>query len=239
MMIYDAASGALQDIAVRERDVLQAYAAGASAQRGDVAQPSSYAFTLDPLSAAAPPDAYFVVAGDRGRTLFTRDGGFAIRDGALVDGQGRAVLGYRDGNAALAPLRVDPVDAALGLADEARIEDDGSVSYERSVVDPRSGKRVTQRAVAGRLALARFAPGTKLQTVDPQHAAAPPNISAHFGRAGDGNFGPVRPFAREGSGVNIDLGLQRLQEAYLALDAIRAAGVAQRGVEKTAMNLLK
>jgi hypothetical protein len=37
----------------------------------------------------------------------------------------------------------------------------------------------------------------------------------------------------------MDLGLQRLQEAYLALDAIRAAGQAQNAVQKMAMDLLK
>ena len=238
-MISNSTARALEDIAVRERDVLQAYAPGAVPQRGDVAQESAPSFVLDPLSAAPPQGAYFVTNDERGRMLFTRDGGFAMRDGALVDRDGRPILGYRDDAAPLAPLRADPVDAALGLAAEAQVEADGSVTYERSTIDPRSGRRDVQRTTLGRVALARFAPGTKLQTVDAQHAGAPAGIAPHLGRAGDGNFDALRPFARESGGVSIDLGLQRLQEAYLALDAIRAADKAQGGVEKTAMDLLK
>ena len=139
----------------------------------------------------------------------------------------------------MAPLHADPVDEALGLVRDARIESDGSVTYERAAIDPRTGRRETRRIAMGRLALARFAPGTKLQAVDAQHAAAPAGVAPHFGRAGDGNFGEIACFARESSGIDIEAGLERLQEAYLALDAIRAAGQARFGLEKTTMDLLK
>lgn len=239
MLISNATTRALDDIAVRERDVLQAYTPGAAPIRGDVAKPVTPQAALDPLSVAPPVDSYFVTSDDRGRMLFTQDGSFKLDDGALVDAQGRPMLGYARDGAPLAPLRADPVDAALGYAKTARVEPDGTVTYERSTIDPRTGLRDAQRAVIGRLALARFAPGTKFQAVDPHHVAAPLGVAPHIGHAGDGNFGAVTPFAREGSGVDIDLGLQRLQEAYLALDAIRAAGTAQGSVEKTTMDLLK
>jgi flagellar basal body rod protein FlgG len=239
MLISNATARALDEIAARERDVLQSYAPGAMPERGDVAKKSDAAPSLDPLSAAPPADAFFVTRDDRGRILFTRDGSFSIRDGALVDEQGRPILGYARDGATLAPLAADRVDAALGFVGGARIEADGSVTYERSTVDPRTGRREVQRASMGRIALARFAPGTKLATVDSQHAAAPLGIVPHIGRPADGNFAGVEPFARESSGIDIDLGLQRLQEAYLALDAMRAAGSAQGGIEKTAMDLLK
>jgi len=228
MLIANSTMRALNDIAERERDVLAEFAPDATPER-----------TANPLSAAPPSGAYFVTSDDRGRRLFTRDGAFAIQDGTLVDPAGRAVLGYADDSAALSPLRVDPVDAALGFASGARIEADGSISYARRTIDPRTGRRELQRETLGLLALARFAPGTKLQPIDAQSAAAPPGIAPHFGKPGDGNFSTLTPFARAGSGVDIDLGLQRLQEAYLALDAIRSAGQAQRSVEKTAMDLLK
>ena len=239
MLISNATSRALDDIAVRERDVLQAYSPGAVSARGDVAKPFAAVPVLDPLSVAPPADAYFITTDDRGRMLFTRDGSLKIQDGALVDAHGRPMLGYSQEGAPLAPLRTDPVDAALGYTKSARIEADGTVTYERTTIDPRTGLREAQRAIAGRLALARFAPGTKLQAIDPQHVTAPLGIAPHVGHAGDGNFGAITPSAREGSGIDIDLGLQRLQEAYLALDALRAAGKAQGSVEKTAMDLLK
>jgi hypothetical protein len=149
------------------------------------------------------------------------------------------MLGYANDGATLGALHADSVDVALGFAETARIEASGTVTYERATIDPRTGRRELQRAIMGRLALARFAPGTKLQAVDPQHVTAPLGIVPHIGSAGDGNFGAVTPFARESSGIDIDAGLQRLQEAYLALDAIRAAGKAQGSVEKTTMDLLK
>ena len=239
MLVSAATTRALDDIAARERDVLQAYAPGAMAERGDVAKPPSAQTSMDPLSAAAPADAYFITSDDRGRMLFTRDGSFSISNGTLVDAQGRPMLGYAREGAPLAPLTADPIDVALGFAGTARVESDGSVIYERTTIDPRTGRREMQRASMGCLALARFAPGTKLQAIDPQHVSAPLGIVPHIGHAGDGNFGAVTPFAKAGSGVDLDTGLQRLQEAYLALDAIRAAGKAQGSVEKTTMDLLK
>jgi flagellar basal body rod protein FlgG len=239
MLISNATTRAFENVAARERDVLLAYSPGAIPERGDVAQTAEAAFALDPLSTAAPADAYFITTGDRGRQVFTHDGSFAVRDGTLVDAQGSPLLGFREDGSALAPLRFDAVDAALGLTSSTRIEADGSVTYDRTTIDPRTGVREVRRATLGRLALARFTAGTRLQTVDAQHVAAPPNIAPHIGSPGDGSFGLLQPFAREGSGVNIDLGLQRLQEAYLALDAIRAASKAQGGVEKAAMDLLK
>lgn len=239
MLVSGAAARALDDIAARERDVLQAYAPGAVAERGDAAKPASMQPSMDPLCAAPPAGAYFLTSGDRSRTIFTRDGSFSIMNGTLVDAQGRPVLGYARNGAPLGPLTADPVDAALGFADTAHVQTDGSVIYERTTIDPRTGRREVQRASMGMLALARFAPGTKLQAVDPQHVAAPLGIVPHLGHAGDGSFGAVTPFAREGSGIDLDTGLQRLQEAYLALDAIRAAGKAQGGLEKTTMDLLK
>src|SRR6185437_15635804 len=115
-----------------------------------------------------------------------------------------AILGYAGAGATLAPLIADPVDVALGFVKGVRIQQDGSVTYERSTIDPRTGRRETQRTCIGRLALARFAPGTKLQAVDAQHVAAPPGIVPHVGCAGDENFGALTTYARESSGIDID-----------------------------------
>jgi flagellar hook protein FlgE len=239
MLISNAVTRALDEIAARERDVLHAYAPGAMPEHSDVARPASSQTALDPLSVALPADTYFLTSDDGGRSLFTRDGSFSMHGGTLVDAQGRAILGYASSGTTLAPLTADPVDAALGFTKSARIQPDGSITYERSTIDPRTGRREIQRTCIGRLALARFAPGTKLQSVDAQYAAAPPGIVPHVGYAGDGNFGALTTDARESSGIDIDASLERLQEAYVALDAIRAAGEARGSVVKTTMDLLK
>jgi flagellar basal body rod protein FlgG len=239
MLISNGIPRVLDDIAARERDALGAYAPGAMPERGDVAKLATSVPTFDALSVAPPADAYFITRDEGDRMLFTRDGSLCMKDGTLVDPQGRPVLGFSRPRAVLAPLKVDPVDVALGFSGTARIEADGSVTYQRTTVDPRTGLRESQRASIGRLALARFAPGTKLQPTDLQHAYAPPGVAAHIGCSGDGNFGALTPFARESSGIDIDRSLQHLQEAYLALDAIRASVSAERGVEKTTMDLLK
>ncbi|MBV9271567.1 MAG: hypothetical protein JO165_10750 [Candidatus Eremiobacteraeota bacterium] len=238
-MIGAAAARAFQTVREREADVMRAYTAGAQPQRRDVGQPPAADFSADPLSAVAPAGAYFVVAEAGGRFSFTRDGALAMRDGALVDSTGRNVYGYSGNGSALTPLRIADVDVALGLTGDIRIESDGAISFARTSIDPRTGSRETQRESIGRVALARFAPGTGLGQIDASHFVAPQGIVPHFGRPADGNFAALQPNARERSGVNIDAGLERLQEAYLAVDAMRAAENASRGLEKTAMDLLK
>lgn len=238
MTISDGLARAFDAVASRERDVLEAYTPGASASMPDVAVPHTQVKTFDSLSVAAPNDAYFLVEGAGGRRLLTRDGGFAVRGGELVDRQGRAVLGFNAASSTLAPLRAAPADVALGFTDGVSIEPDGSVTYARRAIDPKSGAFVMQRGVLGRIALARFAAGTKLQNLDSSHAVAGTAVP-HIGRPQDGNFGPLQPFARASSGIDLDTGLERLQEAYLSLDAIRVAQRAQDGTQKTAMDLLK
>ena len=239
MTVGAATARAFETICMREEDVLKAYTPGAFPKRGDVAKDATQQYVSDPLSVAAPRDDYFVTSDDRGRPAFTRDGSFQCKDGALLDAAGRPVFGFRGDTGALEPLRADAVDAALGFADGARIEPDGTVAYERTTVDPRTGARETQQRSFGRIALARFAPGTRLPQLDATHFAAGEGAVPHYGRPSDGNFAAVTPHRRESSAVDIDAGLQRLQEAYLALDALRAAHVAHGHTEKTAMDLLK
>jgi flagellar basal body rod protein FlgG len=226
MLIADATMRALSDVAARERDTVRIFT------------------PADPVDenstpAVAPPDAYFVTRDERGRALFTRGGRFTIRDGALTDAGGEPVLGYAKEGAPLQPLHIGAIDRALGFGAGVRIEADGAVTYDRLAVDPRSRRRETQRVTIGRLALARFAPGTKLQAVDGRHLAAPAGVAPHFGMPGDGNFSHLASPIPERNVNDLDDALQRMQEAYLAIDAIRVAGLAQNGVQKTAMDLLK
>lgn len=185
---------------------------------------------------ALPENAYAVVSDGRGGSLYTRDGEFSMRDGRIVDATGRAVLGTTAPNGPLRALQVDPVDLALGRADGLEIGADGEVSYRRATIDPASGARRDEAVRVGRIALARFPFATALRPVDATHALAPDGVAPHLGSAGDGAFGPL--FAPRAVG-DLDASLQRLREAYLALDALRAAEHASGAVEKDAMDVVK
>lgn len=240
MMVNAAAQDALDRIAQRAADVARAFTPGAIPQFGDVATASASArATLDPLSVAAPPDAYFVTTDERGRRVYTRDGGFTLCGGALAGANGRPILGYVTHDGAASELRVDPVDEALGRVQDLRIETDGTLAYDRTVIDPRSGARERERVAVGQAALARFPAATKLNAVDANHVIPPPGTLPHLGRAGDGNFPGVTPMQREQSRIDFDRSLDRLEEAYVAFDALQAVHKAQGSTGKTAMDLLK
>jgi hypothetical protein len=157
----------------------------------------------------------------------------------LVDARGTAVLGTTARGGALGALSIDPVDAALGRASGVRIEADGSLTYERWTVDPRSGTRGSQRIVAGRLALARFPAGSALETARDGTLRAPAGVVPHTGAPGDDGFAHLQPMRRTGFGIDLDASLARLKDAYDAFDALQAAQAARGRLGKTAMDLLK
>jgi hypothetical protein len=229
MLISDSTARALENVAARERDVLRTLPVEEAA--GDPFAPH--------VPCEAPPDAYFMTRDESGRNLFMRCNALYVRGANLIDGNGRALLGYTVSGGALQPLRVDAVDASLGLTQNVSVDSDGTVSYDRSAIDPSTGVRSLQHLTIGRLALARFPAGTRLQSVDDLYSAAPAGTAPHVGVPGEGGFPPLEsPLQSAGDG-SLDSGLARLQEAYLALDALRAAGAAQGSVQKTVMDLLK
>jgi flagellar basal body rod protein FlgG len=239
MFLNSSLALALDRISERAADVRRAYTPGAVPRYDDVATaaPSS-AFTLDPLAVTAPDGAYFVSVDDSGRRVYTRNGSFAIRDGRLAGADGRPILGSAPGGS-LSELRVDPVDEALGRIGDAQIEPDGTFVYRRDTLDPRSGRHESLRVVVGRIALARFPAGTRLEADDAGHAAPPDGVSPEIGLAADGKFAALAPMQRERSRVDLDESLVRLKEAYLVFDALRAAEAAKHHLGKTAMDLLK
>lgn len=233
-------SAALDAIAERAADVRLAFTPGAVPRRDDVAtSASSSRFSLDPLSAAAPEGAYFITLDARGRAGYSRDGALAIAGGKLVDARGLPLLGRAAPGGPLAELRVDPVDAALGRARDARIEADGTFAYTRAAIDPRTGQRAVHDVHVGRVALARFPFGTKLDTADGQRFYAPHGVVPHVGLAGDGTFDALEPMRRERSRVDLDVSLARLKDAYVAFDALAAAETAKDRFGKTAMDVVK
>jgi flagellar basal body rod protein FlgG len=240
VFLNPALSFALDRIAERANDVRRAFVPGAVPAHDDVAtgRPSSDP-TLDPLSVASPNDAYFVSAKANGELVYTRDGSFHLSEGALVGPDDHPILGFVAPERPLAELHIDPIDVALDRVRNARIEPNGSLSYDRVAVDPRTARREWQRIVVGRVAVARFPVATKLESGDGQTFSAPAGVLPHTGVAGEGSFAPLQPMRRERSAVNLDESLARLKAAYVAFDALAAAETAKGHLKKTALDLVK
>lgn len=240
MSVNPATANALEYIAQRASDVYRAYTPGAQALHPDVAAQGTRAQAIpDPLAIAPPAGTYLVSNDWHGRTCYTQNGNLHLANGTLTGSDGRPVLGFTNANATLSELRIDPVDFALGRAANVRIDADGSVVYSRTSIDPQTGGREEERVSIGRIALARFPAGTKLTQRDADSAVAPAGVVPHIGRPSDGNFDEVAPMHETPSGVDLDLSLQRLNDAYMALDALLAAHKAQGSLGRTAMDLLK
>jgi hypothetical protein len=228
-MLASASLDALKRIADRANDVLAAYTPGAMPRYGDVSGTLPPLPNDDPLSVAAPPGAWFVTADDRGARTYTRAGGFHLgTDGTLQTVDGARVLGTPVAGGALAPLRLPEPDRTLGRGGDIHLEDDGVLAYTRTSIDPRTRERSQERAVVGRVALARFPAGGNPQRLD----------ATHFGAVA-GGFAALTTRARDAGNVDIDMGLQRLSEAYVAFSALQAAHKAQGAGNKVVMDLLK
>lgn len=238
MHVSPMVSAALERIEERADDVRRAFTPGAEplfddAGRREVSYPTS-----DPLSVAPPDRLYFVERNASGEIRYTRDGSFVLRDGLLCSRDGGAILGYsRAGR--LGEIRCDPVDLVLGRARGIYVNAAGGVAYERSVVDPRTGRADRQRVSIGRIALARFAAGTRLRESADGGLVAADGVLPQLGVPGEGGFGAVAPMRRESSAIDIDAGIDRLRTAYVEFDAMQAIYQTQNGVAKGAMDLVK
>jgi hypothetical protein len=241
-MIDPAVADAFARIGARQADLLDAFRPGFEPQANDAATRAPQRTpNVDPLSVAAPEGAYFVSAGSDGGVRLSRDGSFRLEGGELRAADGGSALGYPLGGArgAPVPLRLDPVDAALGRVADPRIAADGTVSYLRTTVDPRGGERRSERVALGRLALAKLPAGTQPVRLDPTHVAAPAGVAALVGVPADGTFAPLATRARDLGRVDAAAGLQRLQEAFLAFEALQAAHRVRGATEQTTLDLVK
>ena len=210
-MIPAATAEALSRIQARAQDVLRAYTPGGFALANDVnLNARAPERSGDPLSVAAPANAYFVVQSPSGSRAYTRDGGFVLDRGALRGSDGAALLGYPNGDArgALAvPLMLQQKDVALGRCANVRIESDGTVSYTRPAIDPRTSERSVERVTVGKVALARFPAGTQPVRLDECHVGAPHGIIPHVGTPADGTFAGLATYARDTGAIDIDTSL--------------------------------
>lgn len=239
-MLGTATLEALKHIADRANDVLAAYTPGAVPRFGDVNGTAPPLPFDDPLSVAAQPGSWFVTLDDRGTRTYTRAGSFHIgADGTLRTIDGARVLGTPAGGAPLAPLRLPEPDRTLGRTADVHLEDDGQLVYTRTSIDPRTRERSLERTVVGRVALARFPAGGNPQRLDATHFGAVAGVVPHIGAPADGGFAALTTRARDIGNVDIDTGLQRLQEAYVAFSALQAAHKAEGAGSKVVMDLLK
>ncbi len=242
-MVSAATIDALGRIQARAQDVLRAYTNGGFAVNNDVnVSRRRPEVAADPLSVSAPPNAFFVVTQPDGTRAFTRDGSFTLDGGVLRTTDGSAVLGYPGGDArgnVPAPLQLPSRDNVLGRCENARLESDGTLSYSRTTVDPRTAERSVERITAGKIALARFPAGTQPIRLGDARVGAPQGIPPHIGTPADGTFAGVATYARDVGSIDVDASLEKLAEAYRAFSALHAAGQARGGVERTAMDLLK
>lgn len=239
-MLATGSLDALKRIADRANDVLAAYAPGAVPRFGDVAAPARTLPADDPLSVAAPPGAWFVALDDRGARTYTRAGTFHIgSDGTLQTIDGARVLGTAAPGGVPAPLRLPEPDRTLGRCGDVHVEDDGTLAYGRTSIDPRTRERSIERTVAGRITLARFPAGGSPQRIDATHFSAVAGVVPHLGAPADGGFAPLATRARDAGSVDLDAGLQRLSDAYVAFSALQAANKAQGESAKITMDLLK
>ncbi len=239
MFLNPSLSAALDRIGERAADVRRAFTPGSVPKNDDVASSAPPTFTLDPLSVAAPEGAYFIVRTANGNAAYTRDGSFHVEAGALLDAQSRPILGMHDAGTQLVELRFDDVDGALNRTRDARIDADGTLSYARTTIDPRTGRTQTRRVAAGRVAIAKFPAATKMKTADGSTSFAPDGVVPHVGLPGDGGLPAISPMRRGGSGVYLDESLARLKAAYVAFDALAAAETAKSRLGKTALDLIK
>jgi flagellar basal body rod protein FlgG len=226
------------DISERGEEILNLRTPGFEPQHEDVRSTPRIHGSDNPLSVVAPSDARFVVSDREGRHSYSRDGAFALRDGQLVAANGAPVLGYAPGSNVLSTLRIPRQDELLGRIRDVHLERDGSMAYERSSFDPRTGQPHRERVVVGTLALARFPAGSEPVSSGGLERA-PIGVQPHVGRPGDGVFGNMTLGFEEYGAVDLNRALARLHDAYQQLDAVAAAQRAARQTVTTAMDLVK
>lgn len=207
-------------------DALHAYDPAYQPRDGRAAaapgEPAPQANLQAPLSCEAPAGAFLVFDAPDGRRSYVRAAALTVRDGRLVDGDGLPLLGYPQGAApgVVGELRIEGRDGLLSRAVALRIERDGSIRYARHTLDGQ-GRTATQWLSLGRIALATFESGVA-------RIAAPGEQTT-----------PMLELRAQGGRVDLPRALERLQEAYLQLDALRAARVAQDAGDRTALGIVK
>lgn len=212
--------------------------------------------SLNPLSAVAPDEAFFVGTDVHGRRFYSRNGDFRLAEGRLQTENGSTVMGYAPGGTTLVPLQIDPKDVALGRAASAQIETDGSLTYTRPLINGKTGEKQSERVVVGRVALARFAAGTDVPRLiqsqqaaypvgsdsdskDGVHFTAPAGLAPTIGKPNELGFRPLQTHRVDRGNLNMALAVKKLSDEYMEYAAFKTAGDAKGKNESEVLALLK
>ena len=160
-----------------------------------------------------------------GARSYTRLGDFRVTaGGGLVDGEGRALLGYaspRGGG--------DPSPIVLGARTGIAIDSKGVIT-----ADGPHG-----RVEVARIALAIFAAPERLKRIDPTTlGATAASGGPRFVSPGDANVGSLREHALENGFVDVEADLERLWLAQRRADSMTAAASASDSCERDALGLV-
>lgn len=198
-----------------------------------------------PLAVAIDGPGLFVLQ-DGGRRLYGRLGDFRVDEhGALVDGRGRAVVGFRVNTleqpvSGALPLQVDPADVASRRFAEYAIDEHGIFAGVVRRVDARTGQTAQTSVPIGRVTLAVFPAPERLArdgdaTLRATAAAGLPSI---FG-PGDANMGTLRPHALESGSVDVAADLKKLWTLRQLAEAQATLAAANDALARTALGLVR
>jgi flagellar hook protein FlgE len=193
------------------------------------------------LAVAIAGPGYFVVSDGRDR-LFTRLGDFRIDErGALVDGRGRAVLGFfnsggAEASGALRPLRVSARDLAAFPASHYGIDARGTL-YR---CDARVADSHATRIALGRIALAVFPSPEHLRVADDTALSATAAAGEPmFFKPGASGVATLRDGVLASSSVDLAGDLAALWRIRRRGENDAAVAYSRDACDRTALDLVK
>lgn len=182
-----------------------------------------------PLSVSIDGAGMFALKAD-GRTVYTRLGKFSVdANGALTDGNGRAVLGFKIGAGETeppVPIRVDTNERLTDLA----IDEQGVLSATAA----------RKREPVARIALALFPAPERMARVDQTAASATPaSGEARYFVPGAANVGTLAPRTLESGTIDLEAGLERLWRLQQRGELTAAQAFAADQCTRDALGLVK
>lgn len=200
-----------------------------------------------PTSLAIEGNGFFVVSDGR-KDVYTRNGKFAFKDGALIHPNGLKVKGYAlDENG---QQKAELTNIEMGLDPETKLYNGKYTSYKfdeygtmyglETNIDPITKNVVTNEVPIYRVAIATFANSSGLRPAGLTIYSNSENSGpAVIGTAGQGALGMIKPQSVELSNIDYP------QQAYKAIQARQATSTsfavikAQEAINTMSINLIK
>ena len=198
-----------------------------------------------PLDVAIDGPGFFVFNRNAQRR-FARLGDFNVdASGYLTNAAGARALGFgcdANGNptSGLAELRVPVADMAARKYASFELDERGTLTGVVRRIDARTGRRITQNVILGRLAIAVLPAPERLRLdgdtmLVPSAAAG----SAAIGTSGDAGFSRLRPRSLETGMVDLEGDLARLWAARRHAEFAQAIAASTDQNARTALGLVK